>query len=80
MKIVHRSTGRIIAEEEEDRVVVYNELFKRIWEKEGIAIPAFLKNDFNGVEKIKLGERNFSRALFEVYYKFNMNKKSFKLE
>lgn len=80
MKIVHKNSGNVIAEETAGKLIVHNENFKNEWEISGIAIPHFMKNQYGGASVVKLGDKNFKKALVEVYYELNMNHDNFTLE
>lgn len=82
MKIVFQDARerKVIAEEVNGKLKVNNKTFEDEWKTEGIAIPHLLKKEYGGVDVIKLGEKNFTKALVEIYYKFNMNHRLFKLE
>ena len=80
MRIINSNKNFIIAEDGPNGVVVHDENFKREWQITGIVIPHLLQKEYENQSVIKLEDKNFRKALFEVYYPFCMNHTIFKLE
>ncbi len=79
MKIVHRSTGQIVAEVNNNKAKIYDKNLEREWQITGIAIPHLLRNQYAGEKVIRLDHPLFSKALGEVYYPLNMSHELFEL-
>ena len=70
MKLINVSTGDVIVEYIEKKVIFNSTQLESIMKIEGITIPVFLLSNFNNRSTIKLGEEDFQRAFKEVYYEF----------
>lgn len=80
MRIIETKNNTVIVEDGEKGLLVRNKNLEQEWKVTGIAIPHLKKMEFDNQTVVKLGDKNFRKALIEVYYPLNMNKTLFRLE
>lgn len=80
MRLINTNTGfEIFVIHDKDHSVEINEpQLKNYFLYQGIQIPAMMQEMFEGRERVKLGEKNFSTALKEIYWRFNMDNAIYK--
>lgn len=75
MKLINTKTGFevFVIHEIDNSVEIREPQLKNYFQHQGIQIPAMMQKMFEGRHRVKLGEKNFSIALKEVYWRFNMD-------
>jgi hypothetical protein len=80
MRLINVQTGfQLAVINDADQTVEINEPhLKNSFAEKGITIPPVMQEIFEGKEVVKLGDRKFSIALKEVYWRFNLDSKIYK--
>lgn len=77
MKLVHKSTGFIVAEKQGRTVSIKDPFLAKELKLKGISIPAPLRDKFGGKAVVKMDDPLFPKAFEEVYLRLNREKSSY---
>ena len=77
MKLIHKTTGFVVAQMQGESLQINDPFLAKELKLKGIAIPAPLRNQFDGKAVVRMGELLFAKAFREVYLKINMGEGSY---
>ena len=77
MKLVHKETGHIMLEFQDDTVIFHNWFLEKEIGKMGIFIPPIVRTQFGGKEVIFANDPLFKKAFTEVYCRFELPTSSY---
>jgi hypothetical protein len=77
MKLIHRTSGFVVAEYREDQTIIHDRMLAQEMSVGGVAIPPPLKGQFNGKKNVLLGEKEFQRAFKQLYFPQVFNLKNY---
>ena len=80
MKLIHKKTGCVIAEQKGDQIYINDPFIEAEIKLKGIAIPSFLSEKFEGKSVVRMGDPLFNKAFKTVYLPFNLKKDAFSWE
>lgn len=80
LALMHPDTKEVLAEIYEDRVIYYNEFLETNMRRNGISIPASMRQVYQDRTVIYPKEAGFSKAFIEIYYQFCLRESGFVLE
>lgn len=77
MKLVHKSSGFVVAEKQGRTVSIKDPFLAKELKLKGISIPVPLRDKFEGKAVVRMGDPLFSKAFEEVYLRLNMEGNSY---
>lgn len=77
MKLIHKPTRFIVAEMDNNSIIIKDPFLQKELKLKGIKIPPVLKDQFEGKTVVKMGDPLFPKAFKEIYLKLHMEESSY---
>lgn len=77
MKLIHKNTGFTVVEIQKNTVHIKDPFLEKQLKLKGIAIPEFLRPEYNGKPVITMDDPLFSKAFTEVYLPLYLGENSY---
>ncbi len=72
-QLIYKKTQKVVLEFEGESCVFHDSILQDHMERDGIEVPGFCQEAFDGKEVIKPGDRLFKKAFIDLYFLFSMN-------
>lgn len=79
-KLIHIPSNQVILEFHNQQVIFHNEYLRREMEGQGVVIPDFLKEFYDGKQFVKLNDDNFKEAFRNIYCRFVLDDVKYRWE